>query len=208
MAQTTRREDTKKTGKDAPAAQPTGGQSLRNLMQRLGLAGQSTASGGANAQRPRSRVWQFLFGMILFVVGSQLAAYVLFFLDAQFRLGLNTVVLVPSNVPLIGGITPFLVLYLAVVILIWVLLYRFNIIPKDPFGAKAAAEARARERAGAAAGTRGSRSERRAATTASAKTHTEPRRATTVGHGDEAGDSAYERVKAAQRARRRRSAKR
>src|SRR6185369_7547403 len=99
------------------------------------------------------------------------------------------IVLIPTSVPLVGGMTPFLLLYLSLVILLWVLLYRFNIIPEDPFGAKAAADARARERATVSTSSYRTRSERRraAATTtvkSSAKAQVEPRRLATVSHGD------------------------
>ncbi len=207
MAQTTQRDPARKSGGEPQTAPQGGMRTLRGLAQRLGFTGQNATTGAGGAQKPRSKIWQFLFGMIIFVVGSQLAAYVLFFLNAQFNLGLNSIVLIPASVPLIGGMTPFLLLYLALVIMLWVLLYRFNIIPKDPFGAKAAAEARARERATVSAGSHRTRSERRRAATAT-KTKAEPRRVATISHGDEASDEAYERMKAAQRARRRRAAKR
>lgn len=213
MAQTTQRDPAKKPTGETPTAVQSGMQTLRGLAQRLGFTGQATTTGAAGTQKPRSRIWQFVFGMIIFVVGSQLAAYLLFFLNEQFNLGLNTIVLIPTSVPLVGGMTPFLLLYLSLVILLWVLLYRFNIIPKDPFGAKAAADARARERATVSTSSYRTRSERRraAATTtvkSSAKAQVEPRRLATVSHGDDASDEAYERVKAAQRARRRRATKR
>ncbi|HEV8192472.1 MAG TPA: hypothetical protein VGP82_13480 [Ktedonobacterales bacterium] len=212
MAQTTQRDSAKKPAGETQTPVQGGMQSLRGFAQRLGFAGRDATSGSASSQRPRSRTWQFIFGMIIFVVGSQLAAYVLFFLNAQFNLGLNSIELIPTSVPLIGGMTPFLLLYLASVIGLWVLLYRFNIIPKDPFGAKAAAAARARERTSVSTVSHRTRAERRRATTStaksSAKTQPEPRRVATVSHGDEASDEAYERMKAAQRARRRRAAKR
>jgi hypothetical protein len=212
MAQTTQRDSTKKPAGETQTPAQGGMQALRGWVQRLGFAGGSAANGAAGSQKPRSRTWQFIFGMIIFVVGSQLAAYVLFFLNAQFNLGLNSIQLIPASVPLIGGMTPFLLLYLALVIGLWVLLYRFNIIPKDPFGAKAAAEARARERASVSAGSHRTRAERRRAATStakpSAKPQPEPRRVATVSHGDDASDEAYERMKAAQRARRRRASKR
>lgn len=214
MAQTTQSDPAKKPAGATPTAIQTGMQMVRVFGQRLGFGGQSAATGAAGTQKPRSKIWQFVFGMIIFVVGSQLAAYVLFFLNTQFNLGLNDTVLIPTGVPLVGGMTPFLLLYLLFVILLWVLLYRFNIIPKDPFGAKAAAAARAQERTTVSTSAHRTRSERRrtatGATTAksSAKTPVESRRLATVSHGDDASDEAYERVKAAQRARRRRSTKR
>lgn len=216
MAQTTQSDPAKKSTAAPPAtptALQTGMHALRNVGQRLGFGAQPATTNAAGAQKPRSKIWQFVFGMIIFVVGSQLAAYVLFFLNAQFNLGLNNTELIPAGVPLIGGMTPFLLLYLLFVILLWVVLYRFNIIPKDPFGAKAAAEARSRERASVSTGAHRTRSERRRASTAtttkaSVKAQPEARRVATVSHGDDASDEAYERMKAAQRARKRRAAKR
>src|SRR5215467_194118 len=108
MAQSTQRDPAKKSGGAGQTPVQGGMQTLRGWAQRLGFTRQNATTGAAGTQRPRSRVWQFLFGMIIFVVGSQLAAYVLFFLNAQFNLGLNSVELIPTSVPLVGGMTPFL----------------------------------------------------------------------------------------------------
>jgi hypothetical protein len=161
--------------------------------------------------------------MLVFIVAAQVGEYVLFFLAGRFpqwNLIRGTVV-ADKNFPILGGMSRFTFLYLIFIVALYIALYRFNVFPKDPFGAKARAQqqrdaaAPARTSSGTGAGTRAERrhASRHAATTTTAKAPSARQvaaqaRAATPAKDPGASDSEYERVKAAQRQRRRRETKR
>jgi hypothetical protein len=176
---------------------------------------QTTADG-----KPRLNTGRFFMGLLIFLIAAQLLGYLLAFLNgwlfhcgsAAQVCGMATTIAPPrANVPILSGLQWFLLLYMLMTLGIWYVLYRFNVIPRDPWGVKArntarahAASARTRVSTAAVAGR--NRAARRAAGTLDST----PVRATTTSRRLEGGahDAAYERVKAAQRARRRRDAKR
>ena len=238
MAQTSEREKGSGAGSEAPARETTSGQPQGNWGQRLGLTRLLTPATGDRSPRvgpdgkpARGSTIKLFTGLLVFVLGTQFFAYVEAIVDAKFFQGrLETTRLAPPNTLVLGGLTPFLLIYLIAVIGVWVILYRLKIIPKDLFGARAAAEAR-RNAATAATvtstvGKKRTRAERRRAATANATTATSvkggtakggsssatrppaarPERAVTVGSGKH--DDAYERVRAAQKNRQRRAARR
>jgi hypothetical protein len=169
-------------------------------------AGANGASSGAKASTPAPRqglgrgMSKLAIGMLAYVVGSYALQIVLVLVNSTFNLRLNEVqALFPHTTPLIGNMTKFALIYfLLVILLIWGL-FRFNIIPRDPFGARAQAQSRARGNVPAAptkeqvSWSSRRRAARKAANAAAAKS------TTFAG----AHDEEYERVRALQRARRR-----
>jgi hypothetical protein len=161
--------------------------------------------------------------MLIFIVAAQVGEYIIFFLNDRFpgwHLATATVV-ADHSFPLLGGMTRFTFIYLIFIVLLYAGLYRFNIFPKDPFGAKARMQQQ--RDASQQATTPG------AGSTRAARRHA-ARHATTSGSGSgkapsarqvaaqakaaspvrQAGgsDTEYERMKVAQRLRRRRDMKR
>lgn len=161
-----------------------------------------------------SGVWKLMITMAVILVAAPLGNALLVLMFNALHLS-YTQVLISKGVPLIGGMTLFTLFYLIFIVLIYIALFKFNIFPRDLFGAKAKAEARARERAAQNASNASSnaRASRRASTrhvtttssaspsarrvAAAARTETQP---TITGDYD----AEHARVKAAQRARRRR----
>jgi hypothetical protein len=161
--------------------------------------------------------------MLIFIVAAQLGDYALVLLSARFPQWRLVDTVVPKNAfPLLDTMSRFNFIYLLFIVLLYIGLFRFNVIPRDVFGAKARAAERASAAkrpttTGASGGTRAERrySARHAATTtsgkpASARQVAAQARATATASGSapSGSDSEYERVKAAQRQRRRRSTKR
>lgn len=194
---------------------------------------------GKPRRRSGGAIFKSFFGILIWFVASQFIMYGLLLLDSALtkpgeRPPLETLHLLPPNTPLLGWITPFLLLYGGAVIGLWVLLIRFNLIPRDFFGARAQAEARARRQAGgsttatgATTGPRKTRAQRRHVE-AQARTQAEtkggkssasaksPVKSTAKANDTKNGasvssgnhDEEYERVREAERLRRRRQAKR
>ena len=219
------------------------------------LRGPLTNAPGPNGQ-PRQRaggtIFKSFFGILIWFVASQFIMYGLILLDSALpRVNglpmLESTHLLPPNTPLLGWITPFLLLYGGAVIGLWFLLIRLNLIPRDFFNARAQAQERARRQAsangtatsGATTGPRKTRTQRRhaeAQAQANAKTNAKGNGKVTAKAtakpapkpvakpvakavakapakpfaSDAAGtnDEAYEQVRAADRLRRRRVAKR
>jgi hypothetical protein len=160
------------------------------------------ANGAAGTPQPKfgRGISKLAIGMLAYVVGSYALQIVLVLVDSTFKLGLGQMqTLLPKNTPLIGGMTKFALIYFFLVILLIWALFRFNIIPRDPFGARAQAQTRARGGAAAAPTTETvswSARKRAARKAADAAAANEP---TFAG----AHDDEYQRVRAMQRARRR-----
>lgn len=256
MAQTRERERAQPAAKSPPkAAQrtntpspstPTSPAPWRNWLSRL--RSPVTNAPGPDGQ-PRQRVggtlFKSFFGILIWFVASQLIMYGLILLDgALTKPGqlppLESTRLLPPNTPLLGWMTPFLLLYGGAVIGLWFLLIRFNLIPRDFFGGRAQARAQAQERArrqsgggasatsGASTGPRKTRAQRRYAetqtqanvksngkTSGNRKTAAKPaaKPATTKSAkvndtAASANDHEYDRVRSADRQRRRRESKR
>lgn len=172
---------------------------------------------GTSARRTGSfgGVWKLVLTMAIILIAAPFGEYVILLIGKPLKINFNQVV-IGKGIPLFGGMTLFTLVYLIYIILIYVALFKFNIFPRDLFGARAKAEARARDRAAArsasntSSSARGSRraSSRHATTTtsnapsarrvaAAARVETEP-----IVTGEY--DAEHARVKAAQRARRRR----
>jgi hypothetical protein len=173
------------------------------------------ASGAAGATPQRPRTGKVMLGMLAFVAGAELLLFLVQFLDSRFFKGyLETHTVAPPNTPLLGGVTWFLFILLVLTLGLWMALNRLGIIQpltarpqpqttaargKTPattttVGRNRAARLRAAEAPG---NTTTKAASAKGASTASA------RRVDASTH-----DAAYYRVKAAQRSRKRRDAKR
>lgn len=225
MAQTVRSDRTA-----ASAEVPSGGNP--GILGRLGGLGsmltRPAPAAKAGAQS-RGGMTRFFFGMLILMIGSQVLYYLEALAFTKMGPSAASAHLWPASVPVLGGLTPFLLIYFLLIALLWFGLYRFNIIPRDPFGVKAqsAARANATTTATSAPGVRKTRADRRHAavatttttgkgsvkvkdTNANATTST-PRVApvTSVRTGIPGGsDKAYEQVRSMQKTRKRREVKR
>ncbi|HEX6819171.1 MAG TPA: hypothetical protein VF120_12410 [Ktedonobacterales bacterium] len=209
----------------ATSAQPAVGSGigtqLRGFADRFGLSrlvqpmmrGQGTTgtTGAAGTTKPRSGSFKFLLGMMIFIFSAEFLVYILAFVDnSVFKGALEKTQI--GNVPLLGKISPFFILYILLTLGLWMALYRFNIIPKDPFGVKGqqAAAARGATRGTTSRSTTAAVGRNRAArqgagaSASTAAKETSSSRRTVSGPND----AVYQRVKAAQRSRKRRDAKR
>jgi predicted lipid-binding transport protein (Tim44 family) len=181
----------------------------------------------APARPQRSPMSRFLFGMMIFFVGTYVLQIILILINGYLGLHLERIVVYhfPKGFPGLGGssLNEISLIYFGLIIVFLWLLYRFNIMPKDPFGARAAAAQRNAARAAppsdgnrrSAAARRAKRASQASATTkapsaakASARPVTTPTRRAPVQpastkSADGSDDEVYERVKALQRSRRR-----
>lgn len=229
-----------KASAKASSAPPAAPAPVRSWLSRLRgpLTNAPRAGGRPQQQRTGGTIFKSFVGILIWFVASQLIMYGLILLDTVLpRVNglpmLEGTHLLPPNTPLLGWVTPFLLLYGGTVIGLWFLLIRLNLIPRDFFGARAQARERAQRQAqgttttGASTGPRKTRTQRRHAEAVAqaqanaknsakggkatakpvAKTPAKPAKpvASDVGHGH---DDEYEQVRAADRLRRRRVAKR
>ncbi|HEU5441984.1 MAG TPA: hypothetical protein VFU88_22075 [Ktedonobacterales bacterium] len=122
---------------------PKRGFSLARLLAPRPPQGQT----GANGQpaRPRSQFSKMLFGLLILMLAAQVFQVALFYADAQLHLNLSHYIAgtaggtKPGDAFLFGGMTWFALIYFGAIIGLYFVLLRFNILPKDPFGTRAAA---------------------------------------------------------------------
>ena len=172
----------------------------------------ANAANGANgAARPAQKgVWRrILIGMFVFIVAAQVFEYLLLFVDQKFfNLSLEKHAIASASVPLLGGMNQFTFIYLLFILLLYIGLLRFNVLPsgKDLRNQRAQATTATTSTASSTA----SRSARKRAARQSSATATHSTTTTSRVKSGQAGghDDAYDRVKAAQRQRRRRDARR
>jgi hypothetical protein len=183
--------------------------------------------------RPKSQMGKLIFGMLIYFLGSQLLEFGLALVFNQLKISLTArQTLFPANTWVVGGLTNFSLIYFVLIALFVWLLFRFNVIPRD-FLRPASQRNAARNQGatsgtvtgaanGSAGATRHSGRQRLAMTApvtkakrplASAVKTTAPQRTAVKAAAPRANgktppppsaDEAYERVKARQRARRRR----
>jgi hypothetical protein len=138
------------TPKTPPATSPAPkGNWLSRLRPPLTTA---PTANGKPRQRAGGTIFKSFFGILIWFIASQFIMYVLLIVDGWLtqpgqKPPLETLHLLPPNTPLLGWVTPFLLLYGGAVIGLWFLLIRFNLIPRDFFGARAQAQARAQRQA-------------------------------------------------------------
>lgn len=177
------------------------------------------STGGAAQDAPTKRtgtfagVWKLVLTMAIILIAAPIGEYVILLIGKALKINYNQAI-IGKGVPLFGGMTLFTFVYLVYIILIYVALFKFNIFPRDMFGARARAEARARERlaarnASTSSSARASRRAGRHAATTSSATPSARRVAANARAETQATitgeyDAEHARVKAAQRARRRR----
>ncbi len=162
-------------------------------------------SAPAPTARPRSDMSRFFIAMMAYVIGSFVLQYLLLLANSTFKLSLEkTQNLFPTSWPLIGPMSKFALIYLLLLVaFIWIL-YRTGVMPKDMFGARAAAERRAAQNASRSSGQ--SRSARRRTTahaTSKRRAATPTRAAAATPSASSTYDTEYHRVKTLQRSRRR-----
>jgi hypothetical protein len=132
---------------------------------------------------------KLILGFLLLLVGVYAIQFVLFFLDIQvFKGALQRTTVMPNNVPLLGGLTLFSLLAIVLMIGLWVALLRFDLLPRAN-----------RAQAQASAANTNNRLTKKPATT---EKTTIVRQPLTGPNDDE-----YEQARLAQRARRRRDAR-
>ena len=163
------------------------------------------SSAPAPTARPRSDMSRFFIAMMAYVIGSFVLQYLLLLANSTFKLNLEkTQNLFPTSWPLIGPMSKFALIYLLLLVaFIWIL-YRTGVMPKDMFGARAAAERRAAQNASRSSGQ--SRSARRRTTahaTSKRRAATPTRAAAATPSASSTYDTEYHRVKTLQRSRRR-----
>lgn len=176
--------------------------------------GGATAGAGAQTARPKGMWRRLFFGMLIFIVAMQVFQYALLFIGAKFNLHLEQAM--GKSIPLVGGMSRYTFLFLLFMIVLYIGLLRFNVIPNGKeMRAQRTAAAQPQSPAGTSRAAR--RRAARHATTTTTATVSAARRTATVAktkvksaQATAAGisDDEYERVKAAQRLRRRREAKR
>lgn len=220
MAQTNGRTSSgQNTSQGSKSPTPTDGKWGRFLAPFKSLTDSAATRGsGASGQpRMRSGMGKLLTGTLVFLVAMYAFQILLFFVAGRFP-GLHLELPVAaSNVPLLGGIRRFDFLFIIVMAGIYFTLVRFNIIPRDPFGVKAQRQTARTDATPARTNRPLTAAERKRAarvhhttTTSSAPSARRVAAAARTEPDELEGpnDSEYERVKAAQRQRRRRAARR
>lgn len=155
------------------ASSPYGDAPQPTLMQRLPAMGQSVLGmlrgprtnapasstngkpGATSATQGMRGTGKFVMGLIVFMLGAELLLYGLTYADSALHLGLQGTVFPVKSVPQMSWLNWFQLIYFAAILVFWIVLLRFNIIPRDPFGAKAQAQARAASGRGGATGANG-----------------------------------------------------
>lgn len=232
MAQTKAQEQSNISGKGASTekatttlatGRPTGLEGLKTLFLPSRVNRDTATNSGSAAPRKKSGFSKLLFGMLVFIIGAQVFEILLALISQKFSLHLDTRTVAAHGTPILGGLTWFSFIYVILILALYFSMYRFNIFPKDAFGFKAAAQQRAERQASASATTHAgaprSRAARRHGATTSVVNDTPSARRVAANARTQSAtvhtapipgehDDVYERVKAAQRARRRRDTKR
>lgn len=200
------------------AVAPTGGTAMGKLLAGVNtflnpsrVNRTQTGASGNGAARPTQGkgVWRRIFiGMFVFIIGAQVFEYLLLFVDQHFfKLSLETHAVAAKSVPLLGGMNQFTFIYLLFILLLYIGLLRFNVLPsgKDLRNQRAQAATTTTSTTTSASRSARKRAARQTSST-SAHAATTTARVKSGQVGDH--DDAYERVKAAQRLRRRRETRR
>ena len=146
----------------ASGANGTNGSSTRrgfSLSSLSGLFGPRPASatnganGASQTRRPSTGMGSFLKGWLLLVVGMYVLQILLYIVDANFFhswLELHYIAgsgpggTKPGSAFLLGGTTWYLLIFVALFALLYYVLVKFKILPKDLFGSRSQAQANAR----------------------------------------------------------------
>jgi hypothetical protein len=148
--------------------------------------------GGTTDTRPPLNLRKVVLGFLLLLVGVYAIQFVLLFIDIQvFKGALQRTTVLPSSVPLLGGLTLYSLLSIVFLIGLWILLLRLDLLPRANRAAAQTSAASANNRA---------RTAKKPAPVEKAATVRQP----VTGPNDDE----YEQARLAQRARRRRDARR
>lgn len=199
---------------------PGAGPAQRGLMGRL--RGPAGASNGQTSQR--SSTSRFLVGSVAFILIAEVLTYLIALANVQWKLGLNS--LVVANGP--SFLTWYFLINVVIIVGVWVTMQRLGFFPRDRFAprngttmARGGSDKNGTQRNAAPTnqipgiGKQRTRAARRHVTTAAIATASPNARrgaveSRTVVPASTASehDEVYDRVKAAQRLRRRRDARR
>ncbi len=108
---------------------------FNTLVGRKSSAAPATTQAGATGavaappQRQRSSMGKFFFGMSLYMILALAAQFVLSFIFARLPASYSTQAL--FQIPLLGPVTAYLLVWMVVLIAILYALYKFNIIPRN-----------------------------------------------------------------------------
>jgi hypothetical protein len=152
----------------------------------------SGGKGGTTDTRPSLNLRKVILGFLLLLVGVYAIQFVLLFIDIQvFKGALQRTTVLPGSVPFLGGLTLYSLLSILLLIGLWITLLRFDLLPRANRAQAQASAANANNRA-------------RAAKKPAAVEKTATVRQPVTGPNDDE----YEQARLAQRARRRRDARR
>lgn len=206
------------TNSSAPT--PSNGASGPTLGQRIAGFFRPSAS-GAPRKEPSSTS-RLLTGTVVFILIAEVLLYLIQLADIKLNLHLNQ----PIFGPQAGWLTWLQVIILLVIVAVWVVLRRMGILPRDMFSARASTTTRSSAKAGKSSGG-GSNANQipgiGKVRTRAERRHTTAVKATTAANGKNGKNAAssgatqetfsaehdevYDRVRAAQRLRKRRAAR-
>jgi hypothetical protein len=83
-------------------------------------------------------MFKMVFGMLIFVVGAETIGPLIAAVDLKLHLGLEKVRFAPPNTPLLGGLTGLLLIWFLAILGLWLVLRRFDIIPRNLYGTQPA----------------------------------------------------------------------
>jgi uncharacterized membrane protein len=91
----------------------------------------TTRGDAATPARPTLNLRKVILGFLLLLVGVYAIQFLLLFLDIQlFKGALQRTTVLPSNVPLLGGMTLYSLLAIGLMIALWVVLLRYDLLPR------------------------------------------------------------------------------
>src|SRR5262249_44131518 len=131
----------KKSSRAAPPANGAGNGFLGGLRSFFTPAPPANASkpgaatgnkgGSATPARPALNLRKVILGFLLLLVGVYAIQFLLYFLDIWlFKGKLQTTTVLPNNVPLLGGLTLYSLLAIGLMIGLWIMLLRFDLLPR------------------------------------------------------------------------------
>lgn len=129
----------------APARRGLFGLVRQSLVDRSGQNGQQSTG----AKPKRGQTFQFFFGLILFMLGSQVLLTVLSVVGGALHAEAflqSTLAPRSQGVLLLSGLTWFELFWFALVALLYYALIKTKLLPTDPFGSKARAREQAAQR--------------------------------------------------------------
>jgi hypothetical protein len=137
----------------APARRGLFGLVRQSLIDRPGQNGQQSTG----AKPKRGQTFQFFFGLILFMLGSQVLLTVLSVVGGALHAEAflqSSLAPRSQGVLLLSGLTWFELFWFALVALLYYALIKTKLLPTDPFGSKARAREQAAQRGSTRSGER------------------------------------------------------